>query len=70
MFKLCYQAFLKFIEICAIVLDKILPLISKLLNDSNRQIQQQTDDTLIEIYRRFGENVWTCISKDNVPGAR
>ncbi|CAF1320577.1 unnamed protein product, partial [Didymodactylos carnosus] len=51
-------------------LNKILPLISKLLNDSNRQVQQQTIDTLTEIYRRFGEKVWTYISKDNITETR
>ncbi|CAF1213547.1 unnamed protein product, partial [Didymodactylos carnosus] len=54
----------------SIQLNKLVPLICKLVTDSNSQVRQQAIDTLVEIYRHVGEKVRSDISKRDIPEAK
>ncbi|CAF1611909.1 unnamed protein product, partial [Adineta ricciae] len=53
-----------------IQLSKLVPLISKLISDSNGAVRQQAVDTLVEIYRHVGEKVRSDIAKRDIPEAK
>ncbi|CAF1109261.1 unnamed protein product, partial [Didymodactylos carnosus] len=54
----------------SIQLNKLVPLICKLVTDSNGQVRQQAVDTLVEIYRHVGEKVRNDIAKRDIPEAK
>ncbi|CAF0958381.1 unnamed protein product [Rotaria sordida] len=49
---------------------KLVPLICKLVSDSNGTVRQQAVDTLVEIYRHVGEKVRNDIAKRDIPEAK
>ncbi|CAF4007084.1 unnamed protein product, partial [Rotaria magnacalcarata] len=53
-----------------IQLNKLVPLICKLISDSNGTVRQQAMDTLVEIYRHVGEKVRSDIAKRDIPEAK
>ncbi|CAF1338152.1 unnamed protein product [Rotaria magnacalcarata] len=53
-----------------IQLNKLVPLICKLVSDSNGNVRQQAIDTLVEIYRHVGEKVRGDIAKRDIPEAK
>ncbi|CAF2342388.1 unnamed protein product [Rotaria sp. Silwood2] len=53
-----------------IQLNKLVPLICKLVSDSNGTVRQQAIDTLVEIYRHVGEKVRGDIAKRDIPEAK
>jgi len=53
-----------------IQLNKLVPLICKLVSDSNGTVRQQAIDTLVEIYRHVGEKVRGDIAKRDLPEAK
>ncbi|CAM4936063.1 unnamed protein product [Rotaria socialis] len=53
-----------------IQLNKLVPLICKLISDSNGTVRQQATDTLVEIYRHVGEKVRGDIAKRDIPEAK
>ncbi|CAF3945773.1 unnamed protein product, partial [Adineta steineri] len=54
----------------SIQLNKLVPLICKLVSDSNGTVRQQAIDTLVEIYRHVGEKVRGDIAKRDIPEAK
>ncbi|CAF0975373.1 unnamed protein product [Rotaria sp. Silwood1] len=53
-----------------IQLGKLVPLICKLVSDSNGTVRQQATDTLVEIYRHVGDKVRNDIAKRDIPEAK
>ncbi|UJR21229.1 hypothetical protein I4U23_024325 [Adineta vaga] len=53
-----------------IQLSKLVPLICKLVSDSNGAVRQQAIDTLVEIYRHVGERIRGDIAKRDIPEAK